>query len=496
MSVRHPVHPRPGAVSVRMPATVALVVAGLAATGGAAASSDYALTIYSPADAAPLFDGSMDFEPPPGYAIVRERRSSRIGAERGTLTLHGFPRYLDPSALSVALEHGQVLSQRFDVEPQHSERWLERSLGRQVTVEQTAGGQLNVLTGELLSASLPLTLRMDDGSVVSINDYSRIRLPAPAGGGNSTAQVRLAVQDARAGSQALTLTYPTAGLAWRAEYVLKLTAGGRCRLDFSGLAELVNRSGHDFVGASVKLVAGEPPFAGAAAIADRAGDSGSAGVHAGQQSAYPLPLPVDLVDGGSQQVALLPALRQARCSREHLYAGMPLRAIAGRVPITDPAFGIGGEQRVHHSVRFAPGHDSPLPEGRVRVLEEDLRDGTLEFAGEQSIGPVATGGWLDIGTGPAADLAGRRSVSDFRLDPAGGGMAETVRVRLRNRGEAAARVRVREHLYRWPRWRISDAEPAHVANDRDSIDFLVEVPANGEAAVSYRVRYQWTEGFQ
>lgn len=493
MSVCRSVNPRPGAVPGRLPATVALVVVVLAATGAAGANSDYALTIYSPADAAPLFDGSMDFEPPPGYAIVRERRNSRIGAERGTLTLHGFPRYLDPSALSVALEHGQVLSQRFDVEPQHSERWLERSLGRQVTVEQTGGGQLNEITGELLSASLPLTLRMEDGSVVSINDYSRIRLPAPTGGGNSIAQVRLAVQDARAGSQALTLTYPTSGLAWRAEYVLKLTAGGRCRLDFSGLAELVNRSGHDFVGASVKLVAGEPPFAGATAIIDPTGDSGSA--RAGPPT-YPLPLPVDLVDGGSQQVALLPALREARCSREHLYAGMPLRAVAGRVPITDPAFGSGGERRVHHSVRFAPGHDSALPEGRVRVLEEDLRDGTLEFAGEQTIGPVAPGGWLDIGTGPVAGLAAQRTVSGFRLDPAGGGMDESVRVLLRNRGEDAARVRVREHLYRWPRWRISDAAPAHVPHDRDSIDFLVEVPANGEAAVSYRVHYQWTEGFQ
>lgn len=481
----------------------AIAIALLAGSPALAAQTpQYALTLYNTKDAQPLFAGPVDFEPPPGYAIVHERRENEVGAGRGTLTLKGFPRYLDAGALTVTLERGHVLSQRFDAEPLRSDRILERSVGRQVTIEQSVGGQMSVLSGELLSASLPLALRLEDGSIVSVNDYSRIRLPSPPAGFSAVPQLRLGVESERAGPQSLSLSYPTTGLAWRAEYVAQLKSGRECRLDFSGYAQIVNRSGHGFPGANIKLIAGEPQrSSGSAAMyALRAdGDSTNDAPEAeaiGDYYQYRIETAVDIPDASSQQVSLVPGQRDVRCSRERLYVGQSLRAQPYRVPITEAGFGQGGERRVRSTLSFQLADKAPIPAGRVRVLTEDDRDGTIEFMGEQQIGHTPAGQRLDVTTGDAFDLNGERRVSDFSIDQSGLGMSELVTVRLRNSSDAASKVRVREHLYRWSQWEIAENTQPFERRDGDTVEFLVDVPADGEARVSYRVRYRWTERFQ
>lgn len=483
----------------RRTAIVALLA--VTAAGAAAQTPQYSLTLYDTKDAQPLFAGPVDFEPPPGYAIVHERRSNQIGAGRGTLTLNGFPRYLDAGALSIGLEHGHVLSQRFEAEPLRSDRILERSVGRQVTIEQNLGGQPSVLSGELLSAGLPIALRLEDGSIVSVNDYSRIRLPSPPAGFSAVPQLRLGVESERSGMQTLSLSYPTAGLAWRAEYVVQLKSGRDCRLDFTGNAQIVNRSGHGFPGATVKLIAGEPQRSGAAAAlyALRPDDSAHDApqpVAVGDDYQYRLEPTVDIPDGSSQQVALIPGQRNLRCVREQLYVGQPLRAQPHRVPITDAGFGRSGERRVRSTLGFQLADKVPIPAGRVRVLTEDPRDGTLEFTGEQQIGHVPAGQRVDVTTGDAFDLRGERRITDFQLDESGLGMSETVQVRLRNAGASTQAIRVREHLYRWTQWDITRPSQPFEKRDGDTIEFVVDVPAEGEAVVSYRVDYRWTERFQ
>lgn len=463
-----------------------LAIATLAATSwswASDASPHYALTLYNTDEAAPLFSGPVDYEPPPGYAIVHERRSSEVGAGRGTLTLYGFPRYLDAGALTITLEHGHVFSQRFESEPLRSDRVLERSIGRQVTVEQYLGDSLVEINGELLSSALPLALRMKDGSIVSINDYSRLRLANPPAGVSAVPQLRLGVESPRAGMQSLQLGYPTAGLAWRPEYVARLKDGRDCRVDFASFAQIVNHSGHGFPAARVKLVAGPPERESLAS-------SGSG------LPPYRLANPVDLPNGSSQQVALIPEQRAQRCSADLLYVGQRLRAQTNRVPITDAGFGAGGMRQVRRTLSFKLSADTTLPAGRVRVLAEDAIDGTLDMLGEQQIASTRPEQPLDLGMGIAPGLRGDRRVQDYVLEADGLALAETVRVRLRNSNDSRREVRVREHLYRWTRWDVLESSQPFERRDDDAIEFLADVPGKGEVIISYRVRYHWTEQYQ
>ncbi|MFB9068676.1 DUF4139 domain-containing protein [Pseudofulvimonas gallinarii] len=462
--------------------TLAGATASWAADGG---GPRYALTIYTTDDAAPLFSGPVDYEPPPGYALVHERRSSEVGAGRGTLTLNGFPRYLDAGALTITLEQGHVFSQRFESEPLRSDRVLERSIGRQVTVEQYLGDSLVEISGELLSSALPLALRMADGSIVSINDYSRLRLANPPSGVSAVPQLRLGVESPRAGVQDLQLSYPTAGIAWRPEYVARLKGGRDCRVDFASFAQIVNQSGHSFSSARIKLVAGPPERENLASSGNGSG-----------LPPFRLANPADLPNGSSQQVALIPEQRGQRCKADLLYVGQALRVHPGRVPMTDPAYGAGGMRQVRRTLSFKLSGDATIPAGRVRLLAEDEVDGTLDMLGEKQIAGTRPDQPLDLGMGIAPGLRGERQVTDFLQEPDGLAVAETVSVRLRNSNGTRQQVRVREHLYRWTRWDIVQSSQPFERRDHDAIEFLLDVPANGEASISYRVRYHWTEQYQ
>lgn len=482
----------------RLPFATAMFAAVLASTAMAQTPGpQYAITLYNSRDADPLFAGPVDFEPPPGVALIHETRHIEIGKGRGTLTLNGFPVHLDDTALSVGLQAGRVLSQRFDAESWRSERILERSVGRRVSVEQSLGETSTSLTGELLSANLPLSLRLDDGSIVTINDYSRVQVLSPPAGFNALPQLRLDVDSERAGTQTVQLTYPSRGLAWRADYLARLAPGPDCRLDFSGFAQIANRSGHGFTSASVRLVANgslrthdmEPGVERQRSKADQ--DRQNVKI-----DDYRLDDPVDIPDGSIQQVALTSQQRRLHCTRERLYVGKSLRAQSQRVPITDPGYGRGGNRRVREALAFVPDNARSLPAGRIRALALDERDGTPTFIAEQDIAAISAGQRLDVMLDAIPTLEGERTVGGFKLDDSGLGLSETISIVLRNHDDEATDVRVIDHLYRWTQWNIAESSLPYQPHGTDAIEFEMHIPANSESRLSYRVHYRWTERFQ
>lgn len=490
----------PASVRTAVAAAVALVLLVPALPNPAAEDPEprpaarYALTIHGGPEAQALFGSAVDPEPVPGHALVHEQRSVEIGSGRGTLTLQGFPRYLDAGALTATLSGGQVLSQRFDAEPLRGDTLLHRSLGRQVTVEQDLGGETRTLTGELLTTELPLSLRLDDGSVISLNDYSRIRMPPPATPYSAVPQLRLGVESDRPGRQALGLIYATSGLAWRPEYVARLHPGDDCRLDFSAYARIINRSGHGFADARVKLVAGGPgpglPTALAPDSPEQPADNTGTGAYS-----YRVTTPLDLPDGSSQQVSLLPAQHGLPCQRELLYAASQASGGMQRVPQTRPAHH-DASPAVTRQVVLQLENDSALPPGPIRVLAEDSRDGTIQLLGEQALPAHQPGQRLGVAIGIATGIAAQRRMLDLVIDPDELGLTETIRIHLDNGTGQVVPVRVREHLWRWREWQVTKASHEYERLDGNRIDFHVAIPGNGSATIDYAVRYRWNRDFR
>src|SRR5262249_2708894 len=93
--------------------------------------------------------------------------------------------------------------------------------------------------------------------VTTVTEYGRVTFPDLPKGLSATPSLRWEIAAKKAGAQNFEIVYPTRGLAWLAEYAGWL-APGDCRLSLAGSAQNANRSGVDFRGARVKLIAGEP----------------------------------------------------------------------------------------------------------------------------------------------------------------------------------------------------------------------------------------------
>jgi hypothetical protein len=478
------------------------LASALASLASPPASATDSLTVYS-GDFEAVSQGEAQAGGP-GYALVERHATVRLQAGDNEVPIAGLPRALDPASVVATPPPGASLrGQRFDFALAGQEELLRRALGQTVQVEQSVGNERQSYTGVLLAAGDGLTLRLPDGRIKMLSNYSSFELrQLPSGVVNEPTLV-LALNAERATGGDLILAYATAGMAWRAEYTANLQGQGKqCRMDLDGAAMVVNRSGADFNDVMLTLVAGEPHREQAMvadAMAARAPSpkmmmaaAAPQAQASGEYQAYHLPNPGTLQQGSVQRLPLVAPARGVTCERRY-----ETSAAFGEwrppYPIIDENFnaGDGQPQPVQATVRFnngkAAGLGIPLPAGRVRLFEGK------DFLGEAQLGHTPAGKDVALVMGNAFDLSATRTRESFSLDRNGRTMTESVRVEINNAKPAAVVVRVNERLGRWTAWdMVSSSEPI-AARDAQSAAFDVPVPAGGKASFSYTVRYRWAE---
>lgn len=472
------------------------LLASALASSFAAASAGAAdtLTVYS-GD----FEAVSQSEPQaggPGYALV-ERRLPVSGSE---VSVTGLPRALDASSIVVTPPGGAtVRGQRFDFGVAGQDDLLRSALGSTVSVEQAVGDQRQVHTGVLLAAGNGLTLRMPDGRIKVLSSYSGFELGALPAGASTEPTLVVSLSGASRGE--MRVDFATAGLAWRAEYVLRVRGQGKaCRMDLDGAAMVVNRSGTDFRDASLTLVAGEPnrergqamqaPMARMVKAEMMAADGAVAPQASGEYQAYRLPNRGDLPHGSVSRLPLVAPAADVPCERRYETSAM-LGDWRPPFPILDENFnaGDGQKQPVQATVRFdnekSAGLGLPLPAGRVRMFTGN------DFLGESAMPHTPAGQDVALVAGNAFDLGAERTRESFQLDRAGRTMTETVKLELSNAKAEAVTIRVNERLGRWTGWEVEDSTVPAQRRDAQTVGFDVPVPAGGKATLRYTVRYRW-----
>ncbi len=441
----------------------------------------------------------------PGYALVERHATVHLHAGDNEVPIAGLPRALDAASVVATPPAGASLrGQRFDFALAGQDELLRRALGQTVQVEQSVGNERQSYSGVLLAAGNGLTLRLADGRIKMLSNYSSFELPRlPTGVVNEPTLV-LALAADRAVDGDLALAYATAGMAWRAEYTANLQGQGKqCRMDLDGAAMVVNRSGADFNDVMLTLVAGEPHREQAMAagmpmarelgkVQMMAASAAPAPQASGEYQAYRLPNPGSLQQGSVQRLPLVAPARGVSCERRYETSAQ-FGDWRPPYPIIDENFnaGDGQAQPVQATIRFNNGKPAglgvPLPAGRVRLFEG------RDFLGEAAIEHTPAGKDVALVMGNAFDLSATRTRASFALDRAGRTMTETVKVELNNAKPAGVVVRVNERLGRWTAWElVSSSEPV-AARDAQSAAFDVPVPAGGKASFSYTVRYRWAE---
>lgn len=462
----------------------------------AAAAAETKLTVYS-GD----FDAVVQSAPMPGmpgFALVRQ--TVTLPTEGRDVALSGLPVAIDAAGVRIVAKDAgvEVTGQRYDLGATSQAELIARAVGQPVTVAYSSGQEPRAAIGTLLAANDGLAVQVG-GEVVVVRQYDSVSMNTGPQGVAAAPALRWNVAGAGA-SEDFVIDYPTGGMAWRAEYVATLGEGG-CRMDFSGAAQVVNRSGASFEDAALVLVAGQPnvqPVAGAPQpmmykAEMRVADAAPQPQASGEYHAYPLPGRVDLPQGSVQRVPLLEAARGVPCTRRYV-ARSPIGYFRPATPIIDPGFGPEGEVPVMATIEFAntrPGKlGVPLPAGRLRVFTGE------DFLGEAALAHTPEGREVAADLGQAFDLTMTRTRKDLQLDADRLGLVERIELVLRNAKPEAATVRVEESLPRWTDWEIVDASAEWRKKDAQTALFEVRVPAKGETTVAYAVRYRWPESMR
>lgn len=454
------------------------------------------LTVYRSDDAA-LYASSGDGSVDGGYAVVHEQRALDLAAGTHDTVLGDLPRFLDPEALALDFPGGaaRVISQQFLL-GQGSSAALSGLTGR--TVDVIGSGGQSLARGILLRAGDGLLVRDSvgttaTGSTTLVTSYAAVRT---SGGDFPTgSSLRLRVDATHAGTAQAVLSYPTSGLGWRAAYVATLLPGAACRMQFQSRASIANRSGRDWHDARLTLIAGAPNFAKASAprpLMMRAATLNGGGEALPQQStladyrSYTLPAAVDLPKGSVSQLPLY-ADRSMDCVRTALFENgnrwLPPQ------PMLSREFNQDGGGPIVSTLQLR-AFDS-LPAGYLRVLSAD-RSGTPQFIGEGRIDDTPKGSDATITLGTAFDLRAERTRTAFSVDQAGRTLDEAFRINLSNAGDSPRTVTVREHPNRWRQWSLVSSSSKPSRQTPDTLEFRIEVPANGKATLDYALRYRWS----
>jgi hypothetical protein len=162
-------------------------------------------------------------------------------------------------------------------------------------------------------------------------------------------------------------------------------------------------------------------------------------------------------------------------------------------PITEPSYGDTGNRKVMVMLQFENSEETglgmPLPKGKVRVYKEDI-DGTAQFVGEDQIDHTPKDEAVRLYLGDAFDIVGERKQTDFRK-LGERTIEESYEITIRNHKDEDVEVRVVENMFRWTEWEITDETMEHVKTDSRTIEYHLEVPADGEETIEYTVRYRW-----
>lgn len=98
---------------------------------------------------------------------------------------------------------------------------------------------------------------------------------------------------------------------------------------------------------------------------------------------------------------------------------------------------------------------------------------------------------VKVSTSSAFDIKGSRRQTDFSIDQNRHTLKESFEIKLTNQKPAPVEVNVIENLYRGDNWEIQDKSTGFTKVDSHTIQFPVQVPAKGEAILTYVVRYTW-----
>lgn len=389
----------------------------------------------------------------------------------------------------------RLLEQNFDFDLLTPQKLLEKYAGREVIVlkmNPATGAETRELA-TVLSTQNGVVLKFDDRIETGVP--GRLAFPGVPETLRDKPTLVISLVSPAQGQQNLELSYLTAGLSWRADYVAELNANDSL-LDLNGWVTLTNQSGAAYPQAKLQLVAGDlnrvqenqanprAMMAMAAKVADAA--------EMQQESLfeyhlYTLQRPTTLAENQTKQVALMTAT-QVPTEKTYLLEGAPHYYFDSAGNGGD----LGQKLKVAVFVDFRNKGDGlgiPLPKGVIRVYKKDSQ-GNAQFVGEDRLDHTPKNETVRLKLGNAFDVTANKKQTSFQRLPNSGrytiNTESAYEIVLSNAKLEAVTVTVREPMPGdWTM--VSESQP-HTKRVASVAEWQVRVPAEGKATLTYRAR--------
>lgn len=359
-------------------------------------------------------------------------------------------------------------------------------------------------------------IRAGDNPLIEVGGHMQFQLPgtplfpASTDGLLLKPTLRWQIHAPKAARFPAEMAYITHGLSWNATYNVVLpessaTAGNELA-DVLGWVTIRNESGTDFPQATVQLMAGEVAMVRemgrpvqyaklAAGVAGMANDA----LEVTQKDfddfhLYDLHRTVALRNAETKQVQFLEAAK-VTVQRTYQYeSGGYYQPMYAGFFNNQQNYGLTGNKRIviQQEIKNSEANHlgMPLPAGRLRLYRRDS-GGQMQFIGESNIQHTPAEQRVKITSGNAFDLTGERKQTDFHTDTHARTIDESFEIRLFNQKPQPVVIHAVEHLHRAQNWKITAKSSDYTKSDSNTVDFAINVPAKGEATLTYTVHYSW-----
>jgi hypothetical protein len=430
-------------------------------------------------------------------ALIRDSRKIAVAKGENDIAFIDVSAAIRPETalLKSAGDALGVIEQNFDFDLLTPEKLLEKSLGQTIRVIRT-----NPTTGEDSSEEAKVLSVAGGVAVLQIGDRIETAIPGrfvySAVPANLRARPTLVIKVAsqKEGEVPVDLSYLSRGLSWQADYVAELAPDEKT-VNLNGWVTLTNQSGVTYKDAKLQLVAGEVNQVQEMLRREVAAPMGAAmdmvqAPKMVEQAAfeyhlYSLDRPTTLKENQTKQVAMLAA------------TGIP---VIKQYLITNAAnvwnyysSNFGEADRVNATVKLKFENDEksklgmPLPKGVIRVYKADDAGNGL-FIGEDSIQHTPKNEHVDLTLGQAFDITARAKQTNYEK------IADQVyenayEIEIKNAKKETVTVDLREAIP--GDWKILEESAEHRKLDAATAGWQIEVPAEGSAKLTYKVRVEF-----
>jgi len=459
-------------------------------------------------------------EPKPGvaltiynnnFALVKDRRLLEEALRKGVNVV----RFRDVAAtIDATSVHFRSLTdpaavvdeQNYEFDLVNADKLLRKYIDKKLTVH-TSDGRL--YEGTLMSfdaRQLVLAEDKEKGPIVMVErgeNIKRIQFSELPGGLLTRPTLVWELRTGKDGKHLVELSYIANSIRWRADYNLVLSADEKS-LELGGWVTIENNTGTAFAEAAVKLVAGETRidperipwgfgpqyFKQMTRLAPTARKGVDPSQVFGEYRMYKLPEATTVGNNQIKQVELIVASK-VPVEKTYVYDGAQLQWFRHGY-YWDPGYGRQENKKVNVMLELENRAERnlgiALPKGKCRVYKADS-DKSLEFIGEDAIEHTARDEKVTLYIGDAFDVVGERKQTHFArvTDHV---YEEAFEIKVRNHKDAPVTVKVLEKLYRCAGWKVIEKSRDFDEVDSRTIVFPVQVPKDGEAVVTYRVRYE------